>query len=446
MSYKYKFLKSGCKLITIPRSESRTTHIAFFVKVGSRDEVEGEFGMAHFLEHMLFKGNRSLKTQLRITNNLDKMGSDYNAYTTKNMTCYHISVASKYATRAFKTYSNMLLHSTLKQKEMRKEQRVVVEEYNKMIDNVIRYSIENVFQLIFKGTDLGRPTIGYVDSILGLTHASLNRFYRKYYKKNNMLIVVSGKIPKELSSKIYGIYGRPTNKKPTTVTKTPKLEPGIHLPIDYGLPRPLKIKVYNCPRECNMICLDQRKEVKQSNIIIAYRIPGLYDTDNFKLEVLSEYLGGGMSSILFQKIRTRLGLAYTIRTETELYEEGGVFMIYAGTDKKNTETVVSKILEEVDKLQKVLLEKRVVKECLDKITGRFIMAEENGMNLCLSYGSRALFDAKIYDNKRLTKEFTLQRMKPWMIRDTAKKYLNRENLYVSILGDHPLNITRTILK
>ena len=114
----------------------------------------------------------------------------------------------------------------------------------------------------------------------------------------------------------------------------------------------------DCNLYCNLGCdstITERKEVKQSNIIIAYRIPGLYDTDNFKLEVLSEYLGGGMSSILFQKIRTRLGLAYTIRTEIELYEEGGVFMIYAGTDKKNTETVVAKILEEVDKLLKVFL-------------------------------------------------------------------------------------------
>ena len=444
---KYNYLKSGCRLLTIPRKDTRSTHIAIYVRVGSKDEVEGEFGMAHFLEHMLFKGNKKLQTQLKITKNLDRIGSEYNAFTTKNTTCYHISVASKYSTKAFNILSNMLLHSTLESKKMRKEQRVVVEEFNKMIDNLTRYTIENAFQLIFKDTTLGRPTIGYVDSIMGLTHASLNKFYRKFYRKDNMLIVVAGKIPSELKSKIYGIYGKITREGIKTLRKGPEYVQEKHHPIDYGLPRELEIKLYNCRKGCNTICLDRRGEVKQSNIILAYKIDGLYNDDNLALKVLGQYLGGGMSSILFQKIRTRLGLAYTITCEIELYEEGGVFMIYAGTDSVNAKKVVNKILEEVNRLSKKMIEKDDIKACLDTITGRLELSEENGMNLALEYGMRALFNAKIQTNKKLVNEvFVPKVMTPKYLREIAKRYLVPKNLYISIIGGHPLSFPSRLLK
>ncbi len=445
--FKYNYLKSGCRLLTIPRKDTRSTHIAIFVRVGSKDEEEGEFGMAHFLEHMLFKGNKKLQTQLKITKNLDRIGSDYNAFTTKNTTCYHISVASKYSTKAFNILSNMVLHSTLENKKMRKEQRVVVEEFNKMIDNVTRYTIENAFQLIFKDTTLGRPTIGYVDSIMGLTHSSLNKFYRKFYKKDNMLIVVAGKISSDLKSKIYGTYGRLTRESIKTIRKAPDYVKGVHFPIDYGLPRELTIKLYNCRKGCNTICLDKRGEVKQSNIIIAYKIGGLYEDDNHVLEVVKQYLGGGMSSNLFQKIRTRLGLAYTITCEMELYEEGGVFMIYAGTDGVNAKKVVNKILEEINRLTKTLVEPKEIKACLDTLTGRLELSEENGMNVALKYGARALFNAKIHTNKKIVNDVFIPKvMTPKRIRETVRKYLIPKNLYISITGDHPLSFPSRLLK
>lgn len=443
----YTILKSGCKMLTIPRRDTRATHIAFFVRVGSRDERRDEIGMAHFLEHMLFKGNKKLSSQLQITKKLDEIGSDYNAFTSKNTTCYHISVASKDAVNAFTTYSNMILHSTLEKHKMKKEKQVVVEEYNKMIDNVIRFNIENVFGIIFKGTVLGRPTIGYVEDIMNLTHNSLNKFYRRHYKKNNMLIAVSGKIPKELFTKIYGIYGKPTRVKPTIIKESPELNSGFQLPLGMGLPRPIKIKLHKCSSSCNAICIDQRKEVKQSNILIAYKIDGgLFNEDIHTLELIGQYLGGGMSSILFQKIRTRLGLAYTINCELELYEEAGVFMIYAGTEKANTQKVVVKILEEVEKICKEMIKKSDIRSCLNTIIGRISLAEENGMNLCLSYGSRALFDAKIYTTKMLTEKFSPKKMTPRRVLEVAKKYLTPKNLYISILGDQPFVLSKRLLK
>ena len=447
MDYQYCKLKHGTRLLTIPRKESNSTHIAFFVKVGSKDEVEGEFGMAHFLEHMLFKGNKKLSTQLRITKKLDRLGSDYNAYTSKDTTCYHISVASKYAATAFTTYSNMLLHSTLERKKMKREQRVVVEEYNKMVDNVMRYATENVFQLIFKDTILGRPTIGYVPSIMALTHTTLNNFYRKYYKKSNMLIVLSGSIPKDLLTKVYGIYGRKTREKIDTIKTQPKLKKGIHYPIDFGTPRELDIILHKCPSKCNVICLDKRNEVKQSNIIVAYKINGIYNDDNYVLKLIGQYLGGGMSSVLFQKIRTKSGLAYTVTCDIELYEEGGVFMIYAGTDGVNCHEVIKKILEEVNRICKKLLKPSDIKVCLDTLTGRLQLEEENGMNVGLEYGSRALFNAEIHTNKKLTNDiFTTKNMTPKKIKNIANKYLTSKNLYVSIVGNHPKNFIKKLLK
>ena len=393
---KYSYLKSGCRLLTIPKRDTNSTHIAFFVNVGSCSEKKGEYGMAHFLEHMLFKGNRELQSQLKITRRLDGFGADYNAYTTPDTTCYHISVASKYATKAFTTYSNMLLHSTLKKSDMTREKAVVIEEFNKMIDNVGVYVQQNIQQIAFDGTTLGRPTIGYVSDILNLTHNSLTSFYNRYYCKKNMLIVISGKIPSTLFAKVYGIYGERMRTKINEISDTPEYTPDTYPPMGSGLPRELQLYIHKCVDDkiCKTICLDKRKEVKQSNVVIAYRVDGIYNNDYQVLQLIGEHLGGGMSSILFQRIRTELGLAYTIRCEMELFREGGLFVIYAGTDGKNCKSLVQNILKEVDRLKRTLLKPKVIRQRLDTVKGKLLLGLEDGMAVNLAYGSRALFHAQ----------------------------------------------------
>ena len=153
-----------------------------------------------------------------------------------------------------------------------------------------------------------------------------------------------------------------------------------------------------------------------------------------------------IGSILFQKIRTRLGLAYTVTSDIELYEEGGVFIIYAGTDKRNAHKVVNKILEEVDRLGKTLIKRKDINNCLDTITGRLQLSYENGMNCMIDYGSRALFHAKIDTVDKLTRDVFIPKvMTPYRLRKIAQKYLTRKNLYISILGDHPLTFTKKLL-
>ena len=241
--YRISQLQSGATLVITPKKELSSVNIAIFIKVGSQDEKVEEYGMTHFLEHMLFKGNRFIQSQLEISKDLDHMGSEYNAFTGKHVTCFHIHVAKKWATKAFTIFSNMILHSTLEKKKMEKEKMVVLEEFNHSIDDHTAYVIENAYQLMFENTVLGPPIIGNVPSIVSYTHTSLTKYYKKYYRKDNITLSICGNIPSTLLKKIYSVYGKPTRKKQILIKKTPPLEEKTHHPFDYGLPRKLNISI-----------------------------------------------------------------------------------------------------------------------------------------------------------------------------------------------------------
>ena len=433
-------LKSGAKFISINKKDLKSISMVIFIKVGSINEQATEKGMSHFLEHMLFKGTKNFNTPLSVTEALDSMGCEYNAFTDKNMTAYHIKVAKNYDTKAFKILVEIVTQALLRSKDMKMEQQVVVEEFNQMMDNPIRSLIESTLQVMFQGRNLESPVIGYLDTIMNYTNKDLKEYYKKYYVKKNMCIAICGDIRGELKKLVYKKFGSPVSFKKEDVTidsccddeslnKTKYIFKGI----------PSKFKITQDFKGKTPIILDKRKS-QQSHILLSYKIPGIHSNYKWTLHAIKQILAGTMSSRLFQLLREKWGLVYTVSIDILQYDDCGVFCIYAGTETKNCKQVVQIILNEMRKLSKRQIKSDEIKKNLKYIQSNLALENDDSMNIAQYYGIQSLYNLDIQTiDDLIKKQYVISKITPNKIKKVANMFLNRNNLCVSILGNHTMS-------
>jgi predicted Zn-dependent peptidase len=342
---------SGTRLLVMPnRSETESSSIYFYFKVGSKNETPELNGVSHFIEHMLFKGSPKFPNYLDISKTFDSNGISFNAYTSKDVTAYHYKFLStpENLDLICKITSEMLFKSLMREKDIGPERNVIIQEYNDGIDDIDEYIDDKIEECLFEGHPLGMSIIGTLDTLHKINREKMMDYYHKYYTPEHLLIGFNGKLASGYMT-IIEKYFKGTGSNGSS---------GGHsghkfLPIDMkhyvpgeSLITPFVDKHPSYKIHC------YPKELSQDYINIIFKTRGHFDPNHYYYKLISNILGGNMSSRLFVEIREKLGLAYSIKCDMTNYEEAGFFNIYTQNESKDTIKCIEHIFKELVKLKK----------------------------------------------------------------------------------------------
>ena len=351
-------LPNGLRIIHEPVS-SRVAYCGFAVDAGTRDEDECEHGMAHFVEHLLFKGTRRRKAW-HILNRMENVGGDLNAYTNKEETVVYSAFLAEHFARAFELLADIVFHSTFPQREIEKETEVIIDEIQSYEDNPAELIFDDFEDLIFRGHPLGRNILGCPERLRTFRTEDAAAFTRRYYRPDNMVFFVLGDVDfrrvVRLAEKLVGDLPGGT---PSVGRRTP---PPLYVP--------------------DRVTLD--KGTNQAHVMLGGRGYNAYDSRRTALYLLNNLLGGpGMNSRLNVSLRERRGLVYTVESNLTAYTDTGTFCIYFGCDPDDVDLCLRLVRKELKRLRDHRLTASQLAAAQKQLIGQIGVASDNNENNAL---------------------------------------------------------------
>lgn len=392
-------------MVTEKITSVRSISLGIWVEVGSRYESPVENGISHLIEHMLFKGtkNRSAK---KIAQELESVGGNLNAFTSKEHTCYTARIVDEHLEIATDVLADMTCHSRLAPNHLAMEKKVILEEIKESIENPSDHIHDLFSETIWKNQAIGRPILGDMKSVSAIRKGDLTAYMNKYYRTGAIVIAAAGNI---------------SHQKLVDLAEDKFIFPEGNSNTAHAITLPVKneFTFMNNSNAQVHLCLGFAGPKYDSK----FRMPAL---------AVNTYLSGGMSSVLFQKVREQKGLAYSVYSFLDLYKDSGLFGTYAGTDKNRAAECIDIILKEFDKLKKRKISSLDLKQIRDQFKGQFALGMESSssrMNrlarLELFLGTFKTFDQTIMDIEKVTSSDILE---------YANLTLNRDKMALAILG------------
>lgn len=352
MIHKYT-CQNGVRVVLEKMPYVRSVAIGIYVKAGSVNETEAEWGLSHFIEHMLFKGT-STRSAKMIAEQFDRMGGDLNAYTAKEMTCFYTTVLDYHAEQAIDILSDMLFHSNYDEVEIEKEKSVILEEIASIEDTPDDDVDERLWTQMYADHPIGKSIGGTAETIGSFDRNSIKNFMERHYTPDKIVISIAGNYDDRLLKRIESLFGSTDAHQKQNNSNEAVRIPNFHSGIT-----------------------SKRKEIEQAHISIGYPGLSIKDEKLHDLILLDSIVGGTMSSRLFQEIREDKGLAYTVFSYYSSYTSIGSFVIYAGTNPEN----VDKMMESIDRIVMDTQRDGVTEEELsnakEQLKGSFILGLES---------------------------------------------------------------------
>ncbi|OGK64682.1 hypothetical protein A2209_01310 [Candidatus Roizmanbacteria bacterium RIFOXYA1_FULL_41_12] len=407
-------LKNGLRVLLLDTQAFPSVATLLLVSAGSRYENKKNNGIAHFFEHMAFKGSQKYPSALSISTLLDGIGSQQNAFTSKDHTGYWIKAPLKHFATVIDVLSEMLLHSLLKSEEVEREKGVIIEEIN-MYEDLPQYKVWDVFEdIIFPHSPLGYPTTGTKEIVSSFNRQTFTNYMDCLYRPNNAVLVVAG-----------GLNGQESTIKEQIEAKFGSWQPKPtqeFVPINQQQARP----------QTNLIS----KATEQAHFVIGYPAFSRSSRHKYGLNVLTAILGGGMSSRLFYELRERRGLCYYIQSGMELYEETGYMYTRAGVNVSQVkiEQAISLIIKEQQKIIQAKLKKDELNKAKEMIKGRTILALEDSFDLASFFGKRELFDQSEKDLETVLNKIDQVSLEE--VIELAKQILKPDKLNLALISPH----------
>jgi len=371
-------LPSGLRIVTERMPQVRTAAMGIWVNAGSRYEPAGQHGISHFLEHLFFKGTAS-RSALEIAQAADEIGGQMNAFTDREQTVFFVKVLSTHFEQAVEIVADMLLRSTLAPEAIERERQVIAEEI-KSYEDAPDELVQDLFaQTVWNGHPLGRPVIGTLDTVNRLTREDFVQHIRRYYRPGNVVVAVAGDIEHAAVADALGRhFGEWDGSAPPVVTDPPQPQADV-------ITRP--------------------KETEQVHLCLGTQGLAYVDEARYTLSLLDHILGGGMSSRLFQEIREKRGLVYTIASYASSYRDGGLFVIYAGMSPDAGPEVIRLTLDEVEKMTREPVPAAELARAKESLKGSLMLSLE-------STGSRMsiLARSEIYHGRQITLDEIIARI------------------------------------
>lgn len=371
MDYQVHQLQNGIRVLHKP-SPSNISHTCIIINAGSRDENPSKDGLAHFIEHLLFKQTEKRNTN-QILNRLELVGGDLNAYTTKEYTCVHASFLKPHLERSMDLFEDIVFHSVFPEEEMKKEKEVILDEiasYQDQPDEAINDDFED---LLFEGHPLGRNILGTPSTVQSFEKKDIVDFHKANYRTDEIIIGICGDYDLKniirISEKYFGVI-------PANLSERKREKTGTYS---------AKNLVFTKP-------------INQTHCVIGNRSYSMHHKHKTAFLLVNNLLGGtGMSSRLNLEIREKYGIAYTIESNYTPMSDTGIFSIYFGTDNEKTEQAIKLVEKELKKLREQKLGPVQLRQAKDKFIGQIALGEENRMGLLISM-SKSLLDYNHVDS------------------------------------------------
>ena len=399
-------LSNGLTLLTEEIPSLRSVSMGLMCRVGSSSEAQDEMGISHFIEHLTFKGTAK-RTAAMIAQELDGVGGRLNAFTGKEFTVYYAIVQDKHIDVAAEVLSDIFLNSKYDAADLDVERHVILEEI-KMYEDAPDDQIHDIFtSSMLPGSGFGNITIGTEDTVRSLDREKILKFKEQYYTPQNLIISVAGNIKPKAAQKI--------------VEEAFSGYSGDFRTPDQG------------PAEPSACVKLKKKKTEQVHLIIGSKGVSQTDPDRYAFSLLDNVLGGSMSSRLFQEIREKRGLAYSVFSFNHGFKNAGLCGIYAGTRKENFERTVELILDEIRKIKKDGITKEEFERSKEYIKGGLVLSLE-ASNSRMNYMARSHF----YYGEILTIDEVLSRIdsvKMDKIMEMAARHYNNKQLSLVVIGD-----------
>ncbi|MBN2061173.1 MAG: insulinase family protein [Deltaproteobacteria bacterium] len=348
--YNKTVLKNGARIITEKLDHFRSISLGIWVGTGSRDEMEEENGISHFIEHMIFKGTGRRNSQ-QIARELDAIGGFSDAFTCKEYTCFHSKVIDDHFPLLTDILSDIFFNSIYDPEEIAKEKEVIFQEINMVDDSPDEFIHDILCGLYWSDHPLGRSVLGTNHSVSQINRDGILNFIERFYTPDRIIISAAGNIDHDnLVSRFESIL----SSRNGTRFSIPANDPKIHSDV-----------------------LSLYRKLEQVHICLGGSAPKLLDDIRFACAILNTILGGNMSSRLFQEIRERRGLAYSVYSFVNSYLDTGIFGVYAGTDKRNVNTVLGIINSEIKKIQDGEVTQDDVDQARDHLIGGILLGAES---------------------------------------------------------------------
>ena len=412
--------ENGMVVLTDRMPGVRSVTLGFFFRVGSRNEPDELNGITHFIEHAVFKGTKT-RSALDIAIEQDRLGGTLEAFTTHEETGFAIKVIDDQLEPAFELIADMLANSEFDQKEMESEQRVIIEEL-KMTDDSPEDKLSDIFsRAYFPGHPLGLNIAGTEDNVKTFDRTAAKKYHRKMYRPENIVIVAAGNVKHE---KFVDLVKTSLFSSQVSPTKAPS--------------RRSKLRQ---PKPAAPIIVKQKKDLEQAHLLLATPLVSGRDKRRYEADLLSQIVGGGTSSRLWQKIREERGLAYSVGASSIMFNDCGMFMVSAATSPKQTLEVVDITIAEM----RDVAENGVTADELE------LAKQQSRASVLLSLedsASRAasLAQSEMLHGRQITLEESLANVDAVALEDVrtlAREFFTTDKIAFAALGDlDGLKITR----
>lgn len=409
--YRKTTLPSGLRVITSSLTGTKAVTCLVLVKAGSRYESKEINGISHFLEHMFFKGASRYKTAKAVSEAIDGVGGDFNAFTGKEYAGYYVKLSSEHKLLALDVLSDMMLNARFDQTEIEKERGVIMEEFNMYQDTPMYQVAWNFERAVFGDQPIGWDEVGTKDVIKTLQRDDFVKYKARLYMPGNMLVCIAGDIEHDEAVDLVEKYF-PFEKVKGEVK---------HLAFDTGASGSERVTL-------------QTKKTEQAHLVCGVRGLPAEHPDHYALKILSAILGGGMSSRMFTAVREEKGLAYYISSGTEDYADTGVFFTRAGVDVNRITDAVKAIVEEYDKIRHVEISDAELKKGKEYLKGKLVLALEDSEELAQMGARHELLYGKLKNYNEIAKE--IDAVKAADVKRVAAELLKDDSLYLSVIGPY----------
>jgi predicted Zn-dependent peptidase len=400
-------LPNGLVVITETMPHVRSVSIGVWVRSGSRRESPDENGLAHFIEHMVFKGTERRSAEA-IAREMDSVGGMLDAFTSKEQICFNAKVLDEHLPIAFDVIADLILRPNFDSEDLTKEQQVILEEIKMDMDNP-EYLLHEVFTRGFWPEHaLGRPILGTPETVKNFNRQVLKTRFASWFAPDHLVVTAAGNVAHE---QVLDLVTREFGHLQPSGEHAPHIAPRTEAPIH----------------------LEKKRDLEQVHLCVGVPSVPLGHEDRFGVAVLNNLLGGGMSSRLFQNIREKRGLAYAVFSEITPYSDAGMLTVYAGSAKETVGQVLDLIVSEFRDLKKSLVTEEELTRSKNHLKGSLMLSLESTSARMSNLARQELYFRRFYSLDEILA--SIEAVTREQLQSLARQYFRAEDTAVTVLGN-----------
>ena len=400
-------LSNGIRVITEHMPHVRSVSLGVWIGTGSRRETPEENGISHFIEHMVFKGTKHRSAE-DIARSVDSIGGGLDAFTSKEMVSYNTKVLDEHLPIAFDVLSDLVLNPLFREEDIEKEKGVILEELKMEVDNP-EYLLHEIFSSnFFKDHPLGKPILGTKATVQSFHKDMLQEYWKRIYSPGNLLITAAGNLNHE---RLVELARAQFETLPVNGSLTPEPQPKAHA----------------------RLVFKNKTSLEQTHLYLGVPAYRMSHPARFACYILNTVLGGGMSSRLFQNIREKQGLAYSVYSELSMYSDTGCLAIYAGTSVETAGQVEESIVHELRDIKLTQVPPEELRRAKDHLKGSFVLGLESTSSRMGNLARQELYYKRFFTVDEMLK--SIEDVTAEQVQEIAQEFFDPNHMTLAMLGN-----------